>query len=342
MSFGLLSKFKQMTRTIKSILALSIAASFFIYCEKDEEMPNIQFFADKTNIKVGETITFSASSGAAGYALFPGDAGHEWEKSAAMLVPGEGKDSVYRIPDPFVKRFEMDASGAEEVPDSLIEGRNKLSKLGVEDGGVKFNIATPGWGNDLIIKPNVGVGEEATILTLRMKFANPDPDLQIRFTTTLKINGVYTVADWPDGRIYPTFAAVGEYTDMAIDLAKTIEAWKSNAGLAYDVLEEVMIVIGGGPAANRYAGDFYVQSATLGIDGYLPFDVGYAMDAFISPVEFDYTYNEAGTYTATLVATGSGVKNYTGDGYQTDRTDVNAGEYDYDRQVITIPIRVED
>ncbi|MCB0631580.1 MAG: hypothetical protein R2824_19890 [Saprospiraceae bacterium] len=94
-----------------------------------------------------------------------------------------------------------------------------------------------------------------------------------------------------------------------------------------------------------YTGNVYIQEMRIGsADNMVKgFDRGVTIPFVYEGTEqvYAYTYNEAGTYVATLVSSFIGRKQYSGDGYRTDRPDeILASEYDIERTFKTITITV--
>lgn len=68
------------------------------------------------------------------------------------------------------------------------------------------------------------------------------------------------------------------------------------------------------------------------------FSTGFAIDRYDKT--FEYAYNEAGTYTVTLLATNVGDKKYSGSGYNDDRSS-SGDEYDLNRTIKELTITVQ-
>ncbi|TBW28044.1 hypothetical protein [Gramella sp. KN1008] len=68
------------------------------------------------------------------------------------------------------------------------------------------------------------------------------------------------------------------------------------------------------------------------------FSTGFAVNRYEKT--FKYTYSTPGTYTATLIATNVGGKEYSGSGYQDDRTS-SGDEYDLNRKIKELVITVQ-
>ena len=95
----------------------------------------------------------------------------------------------------------------------------------------------------------------------------------------------------------------------------------------------------------NYKGFVYIQQIQLGsADNMIKgFDAGVTIPYVFegSTQQYSYTYSSAGTYTATLVTTFVGRKQYSDDGYRSGRADeISAGEYPIERIIKTITITV--
>ena len=95
----------------------------------------------------------------------------------------------------------------------------------------------------------------------------------------------------------------------------------------------------------NYKGKVYIQEIRVGAGDNMikAFDKGFALTYIYAGTTraYTYTYTKPGTYNATLVSTFIGRKNYSGDGYQTNRADeVLVDEYPHKRQIKNIQIVV--
>ncbi|PWD99493.1 hypothetical protein [Marinilabilia rubra] len=59
-----------------------------VSCSKDIESPEVSFTADKVNVQVGETVTFTVTGDAQTYAIFTGDSLHNFESSHLAITAG--------------------------------------------------------------------------------------------------------------------------------------------------------------------------------------------------------------------------------------------------------------
>jgi hypothetical protein len=112
-----------------------------------------------------------------------------------------------------------------------------------------------------------------------------------------------------------------QYTNK---LTAAFEIWEFASGLQGQVMRDVV--------------DLYYEnnSTLLAPEG--GFSTGTAINRYEKTLE--YAYSEAGTYIATLIATNVSNKQYTGSGYQDDRTS-SGNEYDLGRTIKEIVIEVQ-
>lgn len=112
-----------------------------------------------------------------------------------------------------------------------------------------------------------------------------------------------------------------EYTNK---LTAAYEMWEFAPGLDGEVFRDLV--------------DLYFEdkSNLLAPEG--GFATGFAIDRYEKT--YSYTYSAAGTYTATLIATNVGGKEYSGSGYQDDRT-TSGDEYNLNRTIKELVITVQ-
>lgn len=111
-----------------------------------------------------------------------------------------------------------------------------------------------------------------------------------------------------------------EYTNK---LTAAYEMWEFASGLQGQVFRDVVDLF------------FEDNSVLLAPEG--GFSTGVAINRYDKTLE--YSYSEPGTYTVTLIATNVGDKQYSGSGYQDDRTS-SGSEYDLGRTIKEIVITV--
>jgi hypothetical protein len=168
--------------------------------------------------------------------------------------------------------------------------------------------------------------------------------------------GVQLVIDGTETTIaYFTNTVRELLTTTGFNLATIITAWRT-ANPTLDPkkgIDEIRFIINADDPAVAdddgdllaYKGRMFVQEVAVGsIQNMIKsFDTGVSLPFVFrdKPITHSYKYGAAGTYTATLVSTFIGRKEYSGDGYRTNRADnILASEYPHERQVKEITITV--
>jgi hypothetical protein len=182
------------------------------------------------------------------------------------------------------------------------------------------------------------------------------------FTTESQVGqsvkfGVQLVIDGKESRIDYFTLVVRELIDnLGFNLAPLITDWRSK-NPTFDPtkgIDEVRLIINADDPAKTdddgslldYVGNVYIQEVRMGsADNMIKaFDRGTTVP-YVFPNKnyvFSYKYNKPGTYTATLVSSFVGRKQYKGDGYKTGRADeILASEYPFERTFKNITITVE-
>ena len=174
--------------------------------------------------------------------------------------------------------------------------------------------------------------------------------ISMRYSVQFVIDGKESTVTYLTG----TFRELLQATN--INLQTSINSWLSANPSANPKagLDEIRITFNAdnpattdddGPLLN-YTGKVYIQDIRIGsADNMIKaFDKGVGLN-FIYPgttQTYQYKYSKPGTYTATLVSTFVGRKNYSGDGYQTNRAnEVLASEYPSERTYKTVTVVVE-
>ncbi len=91
----------------------------------------------------------------------------------------------------------------------------------------------------------------------------------------------------------------------------------------------------------NFQGDVYLTSIEWGWHTYAPYDEGVNLGSVYSDQKetFSYVYSKPGEFKVNVVATNTGLKNYTGNGYQ-DQRNYSASEYGVERAVKEVSINV--
>lgn len=112
-----------------------------------------------------------------------------------------------------------------------------------------------------------------------------------------------------------------EYTNK---LTAAYEIWEFAPGLEGATMRDLV--------------DLYFEESSVLLAPEGGFSTGTAINRYDKT--YNYSYSEAGTYTVTLIATVVGDKQYSGTGYQDDRT-TSGNEYDLNRTIKELVITVQ-
>ncbi len=322
------------------------------------EQTTLTLTADKTEVQVGESVTFTFAHNAQNLTIFTGDAGHDYQNSTevrtAEYTQEELLTNVVRDPDPDVVQYYQnfadfssysDLSGVFDIMNAANTTGSSVwdtngcdivydSELG--QNVIEINAINPNlWAEYLRFYPGGDDGlkiADNKRFTIRMKFASTqltntstgeaadsDEGVQAHIRLIGHCNGgTATFNGTTDAslRIVPST----EYTDYEFNLATIMGYWESAIGVSMDYIDNISIMLR--IVSNvGYVGKYYIESATFGENGYLPFDSGQAVPVVDNSgvTEFEYTYSEAGTYNVVGFATNTSYKDYDYDGYDISR-----------------------
>ncbi|MEM9934937.1 MAG: DUF5017 domain-containing protein [Bacteroidota bacterium] len=124
-----------------------------------------------------------------------------------------------------------------------------------------------------------------------------------------------------------------------------LEAFRAVIGVEYYALSTAQNILHGDIFGDKFNVDgvglfmpyFTVEAADFAPEG--GFDKGFSINPFLADKTYMHVYATSGTYEATLVYTNISDKQYSGDGYQTNRVP-SGSEYEYDTQTKSITITV--
>ena len=74
------------------LLLLISTLTCLVSCEDDLEISGLSFTADNVDVSVGEDVNFTINGKAETFAIYTGDAGHEFSKSYIVVTSGEDLD----------------------------------------------------------------------------------------------------------------------------------------------------------------------------------------------------------------------------------------------------------
>ena len=342
-------------------------------CTKDKpEDVDLSVTADKTQVRVGDPVTFTIHHNVNALAIYTGDEGHDYQKSADNILKNKSsqelQSKIYRNYDANIIPYRLNFDKSEVGAKTPFEGgafevsSNLASSEVVTDAStgkkvLKLVSAHPEWWSEtLIFNVNTKVGNNKT-LTLRMKF---ETDIQKDFTNNTphpedkNLRIVTKVAGIAEGETQVTFRDVTvwgrelpnistSYADYKVNIGEIIEAWENSMGKKMEKLSNIRIIFPAKDGSNiAYIGNIYLESASFASIDYFPFDTGKGITITDNSgvTKYTHTYDKAGTYEVVVVGSSSGFKSYSKDGYKTDVGTVSADEYKYNTEYRTIKITV--
>ncbi|MDL2212572.1 DUF5017 domain-containing protein [Bacteroides sp. OttesenSCG-928-D19] len=354
------------------LLAISALAS----CTNNADNPELSVIADKLQVSVGETVTFTINHDAVAVAIYTGDDGHDYQTSADYLLKGKTDEDIqnnnYRPIDPDVVPYSCDLSesqaGSATVANGLAEVRDANSgdnligsQAAIElDASLQKNVLKivsthpDWWYQALRLNTNTNLGTNKT-LTLRMRFekdvlediysGEKHPEIAT-FPVVIRLAGIgigeseVTFSNETVWDIY--WSPNTSYTDYSVELASIIDTWQVGTGKTMKTLSYIQILFTASGSVG-YVGDYFVESATYGGIDYIPFSTGQALpvndDSGV--LTYQYMYSEPGNYKVMVVGSNVSMKDYSGDGYKDDRgSNISASEYKYNTQYSTVDITV--
>lgn len=357
------------------LLILSVVA--FTACTNEAEEMALTLSADKTTVSVGEPVTFTMQQDVQSLAIFTGDEGHDYYKSAAYVIKdkteAELKDEIFRPVDASIQRVDIDLAtstpGATTAADGAVEvihatqGDNLIGSEAsivydefAQQNVLRVNSVRPDWWYQALrFNVNSPIGSDRNLhVTMRFDYpylsevatANPRPDVGASPV-------VIRLAGKGEGDTEPIFCEdtvwdifwmpSTEYTTYDVDLTRIITAWEAASGRLMKELNYVQILFTATGGVG-YVGNYYVAHASFSDRCYLDYDMGTAVPLPDGPgtATFTYTYSKPGTYKVVALGTNASYKNYSAGGYKdTMNGNVSASEYNYDRQIREVTINVK-
>ena len=311
--------------------------------EKPEEV-DLSVTAEKTQVRVGDPVTFTIHHNVNALSIYTGDEGHDYLKSIDNVLKGKTSEELqgknYRPTDPDVKPYKVDFTATQVGSTTLADGA--------------FEVRNANRYEALRLNVNTKVGSDKK-MTLRMKFAtttlksandeSEHPE-ETKFPIVIRLGGIAegeTAVTFKDDTVWDLFVTPKtEYTDYTFDIGRTIAAWESAVNKKMATLSYIQILFTTVGANIGYIGDYFVESAKFGSIDYKTFDTGKGITITDNSGVTRYThkYDKAGTYEVVVVGSSSGFKSYSKDGYKTDVGAVSANEYKYNNEYRTIKITV--
>lgn len=339
-------------------------------CDRyDADKVSLNVEVSNNKIKVGEVIDFTIyHENVEKLVVFTGDEGHEYLKSSDYLLSGvsssEIVDSIYREPNPLVRKFSLDFTKLAAIPSvveypdmELVDDEKKP-----EGKVLKLKLYPKDWGKVLKIYSRVGLGIDNQDFTIRLRFDSNDlfkkengewvpGSIKKNFRIVTEVIGktadgeVLTVFNQgaPNSLWYGNVITPSDvYFNHIVNLSKWMVNWEKANGKKMQTVEYISLKFVGDDAA-AFKGDIFVTSITLGVDGYYDFATGTNIQLLNGDgkAKFSYSFSKPGKYDVTFIGVGNSMKNYEGDGYQSNRNDISGENYKYGKDIITIPINVE-
>lgn len=356
---------------MNSIRLVITALSFVVLigCDRFEAAEaSLSATASKDTVKVGEVVDFSIlHNNIENLMVYSGDQGHDYLSSSDYMLKGltedELQDSIYRVPNPLVRRFSADFSAMEAIPNYIEYSDMELIEDELTPGkkALKVQLFPDDWGKVLKIYPRVGVGNENQDFTMNLRFETNElfkkvgtswvpGSTKTNFRVVTEVIGKTAEGEvvWvfnqgsPNSLWYANvFTPTATYFSQTINLTKWIANWEKGNGKKLQTIECItMKFVGDANAA--YQGCIYISNITLGVDGYYPFATGVSLPILNGTGQKKYTYafTKPGKYNVTFVGSGNSAKNYKGDGYQSGRHVMSGDEYKYDVKYVSVPVVV--
>lgn len=341
----------------KSLQYLSVILILSACKKNDAEIVDVSFTADSTVISKGSTVTFTMGYGADALSFFPGDSGKVYSLSAAANLGASPETIQYIQSSPYVDSFRVDAKSGQSIPASIIaKGTANFSPT--VDSCFEFNTTSTTGKDTLTILPESGGFYPPTLNGVAVNnFFNATPDrnlsiigyfrdapstvLKVQLRTRFRIKGIWSgttdfTVTLPTNRdsIFTT----------AIPMSTLLTNWINANGIAnYGKIEEMQVIVGlPATGVSAYTGKYAIRTIRFSEKGYIAWNTGFNVQYlnYLQPAIYKYTYNGVGEFTATMVATSIGRKQFAPSGYIEERNP-SSKEYDLQRQVKQIKIIVK-
>lgn len=361
----------------KKILMVTPLAVAALSCSQEAPVPVLEVAASATEVGVGEPVTLSITHNLDGLSVYNGEAGHEWQRSAAYNLAGrteqELRDSIFRPLNPDVKPFAYDFSdaepGAATIGGGVVELRHTSmgTNLLPAEGSVVYDPAIGGnllritsthpewWYQGLRINLNSKLGANR-MLTLRMRF---EKDFLSEISTGSKRADVPTfgvvirLAGVPMGGGAPVFSEVSVWDvywapslaskDYSVDLARIVTAWEAATGKKMERLAYAQILFTAVGSVG-YVGDYYIEKISYGSHEYAPWDTGEGLNTGLGggTVKYTHRFSAPGVYEMVVAGNSTSLKNYSGSGYHDDLGNkISGSEYRYGSIIRSVKITVK-
>lgn len=333
-------------------------------CSKyDIEKPSLSVTYEPANPQVGQAVTFTVRHDAQYLATYPGDSAHEWDRSLAYaeINGGDTEGEFLQEMTPNTMNYFVDfrVIGAtnDEIP-AEVQTNNitasmdydpvfdlwamRLSNPNENTDSLALAIVNPGsylWGENKILEMDFRAIDTANMeMTIYLEVGGAQVSSGLSWVREVG-------ADVNNFMLYDGLAL--EKTDQGYDfnLETLVDSWVvENPSVAEDSLEVTQMTIVFKPTEDspRAWTDVYISFMELGYPDLRPFDTGFNIDItdLGGKQTFNYTYQEAGTYSAMFIATNVDYISRSVD-YQESR-EPSASEYDFLRAFREVTIQVTE
>lgn len=352
---------------LRNAMLVWLFCTAIIGCDRyDAEEAFLSVTADKSTVAVGETVNFTINTNTSSVVVYNGTSGHDHQKSIDYLLSGlsnkELEDSIRRIPNELVKKFSINLTGINSIPETIEYPDMEIAyDETLKANALKLTLFPTDWTKVLKIYPRVAVADNKN-LTIRLRFDSDDlfykqgndwipgsSKANFRIVTDVIGKTSDGTVMWSFDQNSPnslwynnTITPTKQYFDHVINLEKWIQNWEAKNGVKLETIECITLKFAGDNDA-AYKGDIYISSIELGEDGYYEFDTGESLTSLNGTGNMSYScsFDKPGTYNVTFLTSTISSKNYSGDGYQSGRGGMSSSEYKYGRKLLTIPIVVE-
>lgn len=364
-------------KNIIKLLSLGAVATLFS-CTSEAPEVKLSVVADKTDVSVGEPVTLTISHNVQGLSVFTGEEGHNYYKSAAWLLQDKSeediKNNIYREPDPDIKPMIYDFSDA--VPGASVVGSGMIDVLDVNSGNsligseaeVVVDPLTGGnalciesthpdwWYQALRINIDSKLGSNQK-LTLTMHFEKDilqdtytgvqHPEIA-DFCVVARAGGKAPDSDeivFSDNTVWDIYWKPSlEASEYSIDLSRVIAEWQGGTGFEMETLSYIQILFTATGSVG-YVGKIYIDKVEYGEYDFKPFDTGEGIliGSASGVATYTHAFSKPGEYEMVVVGTNVSWKNYSSDGYNSSMGDkISASEYNYDREIRSVKIKVTE
>ena len=342
--------------------------------------PVVNVSVSTMTIKAGEEFTLTISHNTNALCVYTGDSTHNYLRSAAYLLLGKTdqnlQDSLLRPMNTDISTKLFDFTTMPLTSTTLLNDDAKVTNivkninlfplatdadLTEDSGKVVLRLqATPNnWARALRVYPNFKLGQNKTCVT-RLRFLNTNQVTKVGASwiplvtakpvpmkIITRISGIAvgetTPSDFLVNTLSDYFVMTPDtaYQNRTFDLTDFITAWEASTLKKMSILHGIQFFYSGSGTA-AYDGKVLIQSITVGGQSISPFDLGVNLPVLDNTgvSTYKYTYSKPGNYNITVLGTNYSNKIYSGNGYQTNRGNINGNEYNSITKTVVVPITI--